>query len=107
MERRRSYVFRALPDGAGLSGTEWQREIRAVDADMPVVLVTGHGHIPMAVQAMREGAYDFIEKPFTTERLVAVMRVHGLTHILTLNTQDFRRYPGIVAVHPQEVAAAP
>jgi predicted nucleic acid-binding protein len=40
-------------------------------------------------------------------RLVAVMRVHGLTHILTLNTQDFRRYAGIVAVHPQEVADAP
>ena len=35
-----------------------------------MILVTGHGHIAMAVQAMREGAYDFIEKPFTSERLV-------------------------------------
>jgi predicted nucleic acid-binding protein len=40
-------------------------------------------------------------------RLVAVMRVYGLTHILTLNIQDFQRYPGIVAVHPQDVASAP
>ena len=39
-----------------------------------MVLVTGHGHIAMAVQAMREGAYDFIEKPFTSERLAAIVR---------------------------------
>jgi two-component system C4-dicarboxylate transport response regulator DctD len=58
----------------GLSGTEWLPEIRAVDAELPVVLVTGHGDIAMAVRAMREGAYDFIEKPFTSERLVAVVR---------------------------------
>ncbi len=58
----------------GLSGTDWLPEIRKIDAELPVVLVTGHGHIAMAVQAMREGAYDFIEKPFTTERLVATVR---------------------------------
>jgi two-component system C4-dicarboxylate transport response regulator DctD len=58
----------------GLSGTDWLPQIRTIDAELPVVLVTGHGHIAMAVQAMREGAYDFIEKPFTTERLVAVVR---------------------------------
>jgi predicted nucleic acid-binding protein len=39
-------------------------------------------------------------------RLVAVMRVYGLTHILTLNTQDFQRYPGVVAVHPHELTGA-
>ena len=58
----------------GKSGTEWLLEIRAIDPDLPVVLVTGHGHIAMAVQAMREGAYDFIEKPFTSERLAAIVR---------------------------------
>jgi predicted nucleic acid-binding protein len=36
-------------------------------------------------------------------RLVAVMEVHGLTHILTFNTTDFARYPGIIAVHPQDL----
>jgi predicted nucleic acid-binding protein len=40
-------------------------------------------------------------------RLVAVMRVHGLTHILTFNTVDFTRYPGITVVHPQTVATTP
>jgi predicted nucleic acid-binding protein len=38
-------------------------------------------------------------------RLVAAMRVNGLTHILTLNTADFRRYPGIVPVHPRDIVA--
>ena len=58
----------------GMSGSEWLPEIRAIDAELPVVLVTGHGDIAMAVRAMREGAYDFIEKPFTSERLIAVVR---------------------------------
>jgi predicted nucleic acid-binding protein len=40
-------------------------------------------------------------------RLVAVMRAHGLTHILTFNTHDFVRYPGIITVHPQDVAIGP
>ncbi len=42
--------------------------------DVPVVLVTGHGDISMAVQAMRDGAYDFIEKPFAAERLTETVR---------------------------------
>jgi two-component system, NtrC family, C4-dicarboxylate transport response regulator DctD len=80
-ERARSLVAFGVPAIVvcdvrlpGLSGTEWLPEIRKVDAEIPVVLVTGHGHIAMAVQAMREGAYDFIEKPFTSERLIAVVR---------------------------------
>src|SRR5436309_760005 len=40
-------------------------------------------------------------------RLVAVMQVHGITHILTFNTQDFTRYPGITAVHLQDVTVTP
>ena len=58
----------------GVSGTEWLSEVRKIDPEIPVVLVTGHGHIAMAVQAMREGAYDFVEKPFTSERLIAIVR---------------------------------
>jgi hypothetical protein len=40
-------------------------------------------------------------------RLVAVMRVHSLTHILTFNTTDFIRYPAITVVHPRDVPTAP
>lgn len=74
----------------GLSGTEWLPEIRQIDAELPVVLVTGHGHIAMAVQAMREGAYDFIEKPFTSERLLAVVRHAVERRQLTLQVRTLR-----------------
>jgi predicted nucleic acid-binding protein len=40
-------------------------------------------------------------------RIVAVMKAHGITHLLTLNTSDFARYPGITVVHPRYVAAPP
>jgi len=58
----------------GMDGLELLAAVRAVDPDLPVVLITGHGDVPMAVQAMRDGAYDFIEKPFPSDRLVDVCR---------------------------------
>jgi two-component system C4-dicarboxylate transport response regulator DctD len=58
----------------GKSGMELLRELRQRDRELPVILVTGHGDVAMAVQAMREGAYDFIEKPFASERLVGTVR---------------------------------
>jgi len=80
-ERARASIVYGLPAVVvcdvrlpGLSGTDWLPEIRKIDAEIPVVLITGHGHIAMAVKAMREGAYDFIEKPFSSERLVAIVR---------------------------------
>jgi len=86
----------------GTSGTAWLREIRAVDVDLPVILVTGHGDIAMAVQSMREGAYDFVEKPFASERLVAVVRRAVDKRRLTLQVQALRdqleNWHGIEAV---------
>jgi two-component system, LuxR family, response regulator FixJ len=55
----------------GISGLELQRELKSRDPAVPVILITGHGDIAMAVQAIKEGAFDFIEKPFDDERLVA------------------------------------
>jgi two-component system, NtrC family, C4-dicarboxylate transport response regulator DctD len=86
----------------GMPGTEWLNEIRAIDADLPVILVTGHGDIAMAVQAMRQGAYDFIEKPFPSEHLVAVVRRAAEKRHLTLQVQALRdqleNWHGIQAV---------
>ncbi|ANG63137.1 C4-dicarboxylate ABC transporter [Marinobacterium aestuarii] len=58
----------------GMDGMALMQEALARVPGMPVVLVTGHGDIDMATQAMREGAYDFIEKPFVPERLVATVQ---------------------------------
>lgn len=59
---------------AGTDGLELMRRALQVDPDLPVVLISGHGDIPMAVQAMRDGAYDFIEKPFASEILVDAVK---------------------------------
>jgi two-component system response regulator FixJ len=55
----------------GLSGLELQAELKKRDAAVPVILITGHGDISMAVDAIKAGAVDFIEKPFDDEHLVA------------------------------------
>lgn len=58
----------------GRDGLSLLRELRLYDRELPVLLITGHGDVGMAVEAMREGAYDFIEKPFPSERLIAAVR---------------------------------
>ncbi|MFF7864718.1 MULTISPECIES: sigma-54 dependent transcriptional regulator [Pseudomonas] len=58
----------------GIDGLELLNRLKARDRSLPVVLITGHGDIDMAVGAMRNGAYDFMEKPFSPERLVDVVR---------------------------------
>ena len=58
----------------GIDGLQLLARLKARDRSLPVVLITGHGDISMAVGAMRDGAYDFMEKPFSPERLVDVAR---------------------------------
>lgn len=58
----------------GMSGLELLAKLQSRDKDLPVMLLTGHGDVPMAVQAMREGAYDFLEKPFSPETLISNLR---------------------------------
>jgi two-component system C4-dicarboxylate transport response regulator DctD len=59
---------------SGASGLDLLQHCRNAAPGVPVILVTGHGDITMAVQAMREGAYDFIEKPFGADRLTETVR---------------------------------
>lgn len=58
----------------GTDGLQLLDSVLECDRDLPVILITGHGDVPMAVQALRQGAYDFIEKPFTPERLLDSVR---------------------------------
>jgi len=54
----------------GMSGLELQQELHERGSSLPVIFITGHGDIPMAVDAMRRGAVDFIEKPYRDQDLV-------------------------------------
>ena len=56
-----------------MDGLQLLARVRAVDADLPMILVTGHGDVPMAVAALRDGAYDFLAKPFATDHLIATI----------------------------------
>lgn len=54
----------------GMSGLELQRELARRHSTLPIIFITGHGDVPMAVEAMREGAFDFIQKPFRDQDLI-------------------------------------
>jgi two-component system C4-dicarboxylate transport response regulator DctD len=56
----------------GMDGMTLMGRVREIDADIPVILATGHGDVQLAVKAMREGAYDFIEKPFNGQTLADI-----------------------------------
>lgn len=56
----------------GMDGLTFMETAHDIDKDVPIILITGHGDVTMAVQAMRDGAYDFIEKPFPSELLIDV-----------------------------------
>jgi two-component system response regulator FixJ len=57
-----------------LSGLALQRKLKERGCTTPVILITGHGDIPMAVTAVRDGAFDFIEKPYNAEELIATIK---------------------------------
>lgn len=59
----------------GIDGLELQRRLKAVGVHLPVIIMTGHADVPLAVEAMKAGAVDFIEKPFDDEVLLSAIRV--------------------------------
>jgi two-component system response regulator FixJ len=59
----------------GMDGLELQRRLKALGVDMPMVIMTGHADVPLAVQAMKAGAIDFLEKPFDDELLLNAIRI--------------------------------
>ena len=57
-----------------MSGIDLLRRLRELKIDVPVIVITGHGDVPLAVEAMKTGAIDFLEKPFDDEVLLASVR---------------------------------
>jgi len=74
-----------LPDGAtclvldvrlpGRSGLDFQRELAAANVQVPIIFMTGHGDIPMSVQAMKGGAIEFLTKPFRDQDLLEAIQI--------------------------------
>jgi RNA polymerase sigma factor (sigma-70 family) len=58
----------------GLSGIELQEQLRHDGVELPIIFITGHGDVPVSVQAMKSGALDFLEKPFDDAQLVERIR---------------------------------
>ncbi|MCO5734823.1 sigma-54 dependent transcriptional regulator [Rhizobium sp. SSA_523] len=75
----------------GMDGLDLLTRLRDIDPELPIVLVTGHGDIHMAVKAMQDGAYDFITKPFSGERLVQCIRRAAEKRALVLDNRELRR----------------
>lgn len=66
----------------GLSGMDCQQELKELNCALPIIFVTGHGDIPMAVKAMKEGAFEFIQKPFREQELI-----DSIQHAIQTNIQ--------------------
>jgi two-component system C4-dicarboxylate transport response regulator DctD len=74
----------------GIDGLQLLEQLHAQDPDLPVLLITGHGDVPLAVQAMRAGAYDFLEKPFASDALLDSVRRALSLRKLILDNRSLR-----------------
>lgn len=74
-----------------MDGLDVFKRIRAIDEDIPVILLTGHGELQMAVRALKDGAYDFITKPFAMEDLLASLNRAVQKRQLVLENRQLRQ----------------
>lgn len=103
-----------------MSGQELVARLGALKVKMPIVMITGHGDIPMAVEAMRSGVVDFIEKPFSESRMLDALgraftsieatpasndQAAVLKRIETLSERERQVLDGVVAGHANKVIA--
>jgi DNA-binding NtrC family response regulator len=75
----------------GLDGMTLLRRLKSVDSTLPVIMITGHGDVPMAVEAMRIGAFDFLEKPFNPDRMTELAKKATQARRLALDNRALRR----------------
>jgi two-component system response regulator FixJ len=105
-----------------LSGIELLRRLKSMSIDLPVIVMTGHGDIALAVEAMKEGAIEFLEKPFDDEVLLKAVRValdrYGKEakkyaekaqikeRLNSLSQREREVLEGLIAGHPNKVIAS-
>ncbi|MFC0199722.1 sigma-54-dependent transcriptional regulator [Paracoccus rhizosphaerae] len=75
----------------GMDGMAFLKRLMALDSSLPVIMITGHGDVPMAVEAMRIGAMDFMEKPFNPDRMTALAKKATQARRMTLDNRALRR----------------
>lgn len=108
-----------MPD---ISGIDLLRRVKDLRIQMPVIVITGHGDVPLAVEAMKLGAFDFLEKPFDDEALVAAVRLAlnrseqaekasaGRTELdkrlASLSSREREVLDGLIAGHANKVIAS-
>lgn len=107
-----------MPD---VSGIDLLRKLREMDFGLPVIVITGHGDVPLAVEAMRIGAADFLEKPYDDEALLASVRsaldrgdkeaaqsrekIELHERLATLSNRERDVLEGLVAGQPNKIIA--
>ncbi len=92
----------------GLDGLALLAQLRARDAELPVLLITGHGDVPLAVQAMRAGAWDFLEKPFPSDTLLdGVRRALAMRRLVLENRQLRQTLSGRDALEGRLIGLSP
>ncbi len=105
----------------GISGIDLLRRLGEMRIKMPVIVITGHGDVPLAVEAMKVGAVDFLEKPFDDELLLGSVRsaldrsresacqdaerMELLARLSTLTTREREVLEGLIAGKPNKVIA--
>lgn len=91
----------------GMSGLDLVRRLKERGVNLPVVVITGHGDVPLAVEAMRAGVIDFLEKPFDDEALVKSIRMaldaQSKTDALNAEKQRFEQMLQTLSAREREV----
>ncbi|ACB93841.1 sigma-54-dependent transcriptional regulator [Beijerinckia indica] len=91
----------------GIDGLQFFKYLKKIDPDLPVILITGHGDISMAVDALRDGVYDFISKPYTFDRLLGSIR-HALeSRRLVLENRRLKRQIEASAINLPLLGSSP
>ena len=75
----------------GMDGVTFLKRLMAQDSGLPVIMITGHGDVPMAVDAMRIGAFDFLEKPFNPDKMTELAKKASQQRRMTLDNRALRR----------------
>ena len=91
----------------GMSGLELQERLTEIGASLPIIIVTGHGDVPVTVRAMKAGAFEFLQKPFSDQALLdsiaAAMRKHAEVVSARRRTGETREALSALTVREREV----